>query len=342
MMLSPLHNHRGMALLIALTIISLIVTLTLQFNRNMRQGLLASGISSNSVRTESMARSGITLAMLVLDEDMKDNTFDSPHDKWGLLADENLSSLFTTGSLHVRIIDESGKLQINSLIKDNKQQASPQQGTQKPNATQETSRNILWRLLRQEPFSLEDSKARTIIDSLIDWMDSDDGDMEQEFGAESSHYQSLTPPYACKNGPVESLEELLLVQGITPDLFYGTDKHPGLASLLTIQGNDGLINVNSAPPLLLQALSDDLTPEMTAELVSFREDKNNKEVLASPTWMTNVLPSLGGKNALKNITVVSRFFTIVSQAQINSTTRTITASVKRTNEKSTILSWKVE
>jgi general secretion pathway protein K len=204
------------------------------------------------------------------------------------------------------------------------------------------ARQTLWRLLRQEPFHLEDSDARAIIDSLIDWIDAEDGDWEQEFGAESSYYLSLDQPYACKNGPVEFVEELLLVKGFTPELLFGTDQHPGLAPLLTTQGNDGQININTAPPLLLQALHEDMTNEMAEDMQTFREDINNKDKLTATTWITEILPSFTEQNALKNIRVKSNSFTISSHAQLQSTKKDIVAIVQRDNQKTTLLSWKVE
>ncbi|MDD3815617.1 MAG: type II secretion system minor pseudopilin GspK [Desulfocapsaceae bacterium] len=336
-----LKNNRGMALLIALTVISLIVALTIQFNKNMRQSLQTSGTQSNSIRLETMARSGINLGMAVLDKDAQENEYDSFQDSWALLADEDLSQLFAEGTLTLKITDNSGKFQINSVV----QSKGPQQpGTSQAQATiQELdARNILWRLLRQEPFHLEDSAARTIIDSLIDWIDADDGDWEQEFGAESSYYQSLDTPYACKNGPVEFIEELLLVKGFTPELLFGTDKHPGLAPLLTTQGNDGQININTADPLLLQALHEDMTKEMAEDMQTYRDDENNKDKLASITWVSEVLPSFTGKNALKNIGVKSNSFTIFSHTQLDSTKKDIVATVHRNNQKTALLSWKVE
>jgi general secretion pathway protein K len=338
---SPLKNNRGMALLIALTVISLIVALTIQFNKNMRQNLVASGTQRNSGKLEVMAGSGVNLAMAVLLKDAKENEHDSLQDSWALLADEDLSKLFDVGSLTVKIIDNSGKLQINSLVHSKKQQPvgkTPAQVT----AQEEGARNILWRLLRKEPFSLEDSAARTIIDSLVDWIDAEDGDGEQEFGAESSYYLSLDPPYACKNGQVEFIEELLLVKGITPELLNGTAKHPGLAALLTTQGNDGQININTADPLLFQALHEDMTKEMVEDIRAFRADKNNTDKLASTAWVTEVLPFFTGQNALKNISVKSRSFTIFSHAQLNSTEKNIVATVQRENQKTSLLSWKVE
>ena len=330
-----------MALLIALTVISLIVALTIQFNKNMRQNLLASGIQSNRGKLEVMASSGVNLAIAVLIKDAKDNEHDSLQDSWALLADEDLSKLFGAGLLTIKIVDNSGKFQVNSLVHNKNEQPedrSPQQVT----AQEQNSRNILWRLLRAEPFNLEDSAARTIIDSLIDWIDNGDGDGEQEFGAESSYYLSLNPPYACKNAPVEFIEELLLVKGFTPELLFGTAKHPGLASLLTTQGNDGQININTADPLLIQALHEDMTKEMAEDLRAFRADKNNKDKLTSTAWVSEVLPFFTGQNALKNITVKSHSFTIFSHAQLDSTEKNIVATVQRENQKTTLLSWKVE
>ncbi len=61
----------------------------------------------------------------------------------------------------------------------------------------------------------------TIAQSLIDWMDADDE--PREFGAEFDYYTSLDPPYEPRNGKLESLDELLKVQGVTPSLLYGED-----------------------------------------------------------------------------------------------------------------------
>ena len=44
-------------------------------------------------------------------------------------------------------------------------------------------------------------------------------------GAESDYYSGLSPGYRCKNGPLDSIEELLLVRGVTPDLLFGSDRN---------------------------------------------------------------------------------------------------------------------
>jgi type II secretory pathway component PulK len=60
-----------------------------------------------------------------------------------------------------------------------------------------------------------------LADAILDFIDEDDD--PRPAGAESDYYQSLTPPYRAKNGPIRSLDELLLVSGVTPRLLYGED-----------------------------------------------------------------------------------------------------------------------
>jgi hypothetical protein len=60
-----------------------------------------------------------------------------------------------------------------------------------------------------------------VADAILDWLDEDDD--ARELGAEVSYYSGLTPPYAPKNGPLETVEELLLVRGVTPQLLFGMD-----------------------------------------------------------------------------------------------------------------------
>ncbi len=60
-----------------------------------------------------------------------------------------------------------------------------------------------------------------IADAILDWLDEDDE--PREFGAELDYYSSLDPPYAPKNGPLASVEEVLLIRGISPWLLFGPD-----------------------------------------------------------------------------------------------------------------------
>lgn len=57
--------------------------------------------------------------------------------------------------------------------------------------------------------------------AILDFIDADDE--VREGGYESGHYSGQSPPYLAKNGPLDSLDELLLVEGVTPELLFGLD-----------------------------------------------------------------------------------------------------------------------
>ncbi len=60
-----------------------------------------------------------------------------------------------------------------------------------------------------------------VSDSIQDWRSPAAG--PRVAGAESDYYQSLTPPYYAKNAPIDDLSELLLVKGVTPEMYFGPD-----------------------------------------------------------------------------------------------------------------------
>jgi DNA uptake protein ComE-like DNA-binding protein len=64
---------------------------------------------------------------------------------------------------------------------------------------------------------------------IVDWRDNDNA--VTPGGAEAEYYSSLSPPYLPRNGPFQSLRELLMVRGITPAMLFGsdrgTDRHSG-------------------------------------------------------------------------------------------------------------------
>ncbi|MCX5655799.1 MAG: type II secretion system protein GspK [Planctomycetota bacterium] len=57
--------------------------------------------------------------------------------------------------------------------------------------------------------------------SIVDWRDTN-SDVTSG-GAESEYYLRLPDPYECKNGPLETVEELFLIRGVTKDVLFGQD-----------------------------------------------------------------------------------------------------------------------
>ncbi len=332
-----IHNQRGIALILTIAVISLLVVITVQFGLGMRREYLSSVDQRDGTLALSIASSGLNIATEILAWDGKTTNSDSYWDSWNRISSQDLSPLFDRGRLHVAIADLSGRLQINSLVAQKKGQGSIDEAIAKK------TQNILKRLLLSGKFgAIQEEQAEEIVDSLVDWIDADD--QVSPYGAEQGYYRSLDSPYDCKNAPVTFVQELLLVRGMSKSILYGTKDHEGLASYISAQGDDGKININTADPLLLQAMAPRMTVESAIEMVDFRSDQENKEKISSPTWYKEITewPS----NLVLDqdeITTKSNFFVITSVGEIGSSVKKEEAYVKRGKQGIiTLLSKKVE
>ncbi len=107
-----------------------------------------------------------------------------------------------------------------------------------------------------------------MIDCLEDWIDP--GDLHSLNGAESDDPFYEEQGYPVKNGPLDSVEELLLVKSWGPDILYGrpadeeNDEIFGIAYFLTVWG-DGRLNLNSASIDAMRAAG--MTDEHIAEVL---------------------------------------------------------------------------
>ena len=97
-----------------------------------------------------------------------------------------------------------------------------------------------------------DKQKRDIInDSLQDWKDADE--LRRLNGAESEDYLKLPVPYRARNANLQDVAELLQIRGVTPELYFGRNREPGLAEYVTVRGA-GQVNVNTASSTVLKAL----------------------------------------------------------------------------------------
>jgi hypothetical protein len=105
------------------------------------------------------------------------------------------------GGLRYGLENESGRININALL-----------WLESQPAMQGAGRSLLMAL----PNMTED-----VADAIMDYIDEDAE--PREFGAEDEYYFELDPPYLAKNAPLDTVEELLLVRGVTPQLLFGAD-----------------------------------------------------------------------------------------------------------------------
>jgi general secretion pathway protein K len=141
---------------------------------------------------------------------------------------------FGGGVYRVNIQDESGKINLNAVSAEQMHALA-------------------------EAVGIPKMDADIIVDSILDWRDPDK--LSHLNGAEDDYYQTLNPPYKAKNGRFDTVEELLLVRGVTPSYFYGYPERTadktvvyryGLFRYFTVYSNRIQINVNFAPlPVLM-------------------------------------------------------------------------------------------
>ncbi|MDR3181587.1 MAG: general secretion pathway protein GspK [Planctomycetaceae bacterium] len=154
--------------------------------------------------------------------------------------------VLTGESIRYGLEDESAKLNLRWIMQI--ETAQPGDG-----------RTMLMRL----PGVTED-----IADALLDWMDEDSE--ERDYGAEDEYYGQLDPPYYTRNALPDSLDELLLVRGITPKLLYGIDWNrngvidlgePDESTLDEFDVYDGSLNLGLISLLTLDSREPMFSPE---------------------------------------------------------------------------------
>jgi general secretion pathway protein K len=151
---------------------------------------------------------------------------------------------FGEGGYWVRVVDEGGKINLNTA--------------EEPDLRQKFA-NL--------KFDIESSQQ--LVDTILDWRDSDS--LVRLHGAENDYYLSLPIPYPAKDGFFHTPEELLLVRGVTPALFYGREG-PALRDLFTVYSSGGNgVNLVTASPVVLQAALG-MDPQAIAELIQRRTE----------------------------------------------------------------------
>ncbi len=124
--------------------------------------------------------------------------------------------------------------------------------------------------LLQETGVAEPMKRDIIADSILDWIDTDH--LHKLNGAEDDYYEGLGLPYEAKDRRIDTLEELLLVRGMTPEIFYGGDSedgsqtYVGLVHFLTTTAAG--FNNNTASETVLRTL---YSPTRADQILARRE-----------------------------------------------------------------------
>ena len=261
-------RRRGMILLLVLVVIAVLSLSAFTFTELMLVEREAVRLSQRQAQAEALAASGAEMARLFLawDEPSQfeaggrydnfdrfsnvlviDDVQARDRGRFTLLAPAIADGYY--GGVRYGLEDESTRLNLNALLMLDdyaKNAAGAENG----------GREILMGL----PGMTED-----IADSILDWIDSDDE--PREFGAEIDYYASLDPPYAPKNGPLDTVEELLLIRDVSPWLLFGGDANrngqvdasePDASEYTGVDDSDGSMSRGWAAYLTLHSIESNL------------------------------------------------------------------------------------
>ena len=255
--------EKGIALLMTLWVLTIMMVLVLSFSYMTKTETYATLSFKEGMEKKFLAEAGIERGILELfyrNANKNQAILLEGHEVWRI--DGRLyKDLMGEGEFSVGITDESGKIDINAM-------------------TDGGSDIILRNLLKN--LGVQEEETNTIVDSILDWKDADDA--HHLSGAEDEYYMSLPNPYKAKNANFDTLEELLLVKGMTSEILYGSEEKKGIINLLTIYSNKIQININAALKEVLMAIPG-ITPEIADSIISFREHdeiKNAAEVGIPP------------------------------------------------------------
>jgi general secretion pathway protein K len=277
-----------MALAVVLWVLAFLGIVFTAFLFSMRTELAAARNFREQTEAYFLAEAGVYRAAAEIvnaDRNVPPNStqYDAVQESWHTNPQAFDGASAGRGTYWVRVIDEESKIPLNGA-----------------------SDAVLRRL-----FSIcgvrDERLVSVIVDSIQDWRDADS--LHRLNGAEDSYYLSLPIPYKAKNGDFDTIDELLLVKGMTPEILYGTVTNPdrraaleaalpwerdvgsgeylGVARYLTVHST-GRVNINTAAPEVLMALG------LSATETKFALDRRAELPYRSVGELTGLLTSIGG------------------------------------------------
>jgi len=356
-----IHSKKGIALILVLSSLAMLSAMMVEFTFRSRMNIKISSNFKNAIKARELAQSGIHFAMLELKvyktlkehpmiqkipgfkESMIDMIWQfgflypplpSKQASFGLEkeAAELIEKSKIDGKIHVKISDESAKININDL-----------ENTQfREGILQQLESLLEQKKMADEAFfdKYRNLRMEELAHNIIDWIDKDTDGIDG--GGEDDYYSRLPIPYKTKNAPLDTVSELALIEG-----FDNEDIFNLLLPHVTVYPTGGL-NVNRADAAQLLSISPELTPEDAESIIQRRtaegyfkngaefEEYCRKTLLKSAEF--NQRPKVP-------LTTSTNIFSLVSTAEVKGAAQKIRAvidiSQTMPDESLKILYWNV-
>jgi general secretion pathway protein K len=305
-------RQNGFVIVVVLCMVICMTALLLGFNYVARVNLHTLGTFRRSEQAVNCARAGLNIAIAAVRDS---NSVATGNGCPGPLSGESVFPV-GDGDCSVSITPENSKLNVN-LLKDK-------------NGKLDRARiDQMLRLI--DLLNKQDSDHEPIgygmVPAIIDWVDSDDQVTclpfvsRQNLGAESDYYNNLDAPYSCRDGPLATVEELLLVKAVTPELFSG------IRDYITVRGN-GKVNINFASKPVIESLSEKMDP-ILAQMIIDRRDIKPFDAITELREVPGITDEI--YTTVREMVTVdsSEYYHVIAKGTAGGLSRTIVAIVQK-------------
>jgi general secretion pathway protein K len=245
-------QKKGSVLFIVLWVIFFLSTIALVIGYYVSPQMNLAFKFKTKAEARTLAEAGVKKAMAILNTEDPEKLYSSLNDGWsrgdglkGIKLGQGEWSVGTFSSakeFKVGLADEERKININKASAD-----------------------VLKKLFETYA-GVSELAAQEIAASILRWH-GPQAKPEEEC-PDNSYYRSLSPSYVCKNKDFEVLDELLLVKGITRQIFNKVQDK------LTVYG-PGAVNINTAGRSVLQCLG--LSASLVEKIMEFRNGADGQE-----------------------------------------------------------------
>ena len=298
-----------MALLVVLVVVALLTSVLTELAFSTLVDLRLTETFRDTTRAYYLAKGGINAGRMILQMDR--NNYDGLGELWSQgVANYPVADGFVT----VTIIDQDGKLGINALV------------------TGDSPNTVMVDRFYRLFVALGLDGPADLTANLIDWLDTGntpysmihtDGASIPVVGAEEPYYQGLPQPYPIKNGPLETLNELAMVKGFTPEVLRLVLPHVALHDYTAV-------NINTASAAVLRSLDPAIDDGVIELLLKYRKETPIVQLqqLESllPPGAYSALKTLGN---LQQLVVTSNRYLIKADVMVNDGRRRLEAEVDK-------------
>ena len=219
------------------------------------------------------------------------------------------------GFVSGRLLDESGKFNLNNLLKAD-------------GSVDDSARRWFEKLLQRVGLPAELSQA------VIDWQDADD-ETTGAMGAESNYYQGLDPSYLASNTRFHQVEELKLVRG-----FEGKN-YDLIAPYVTALPEATKINMNTAAPLLLASIDTKIDVKTVEQELKAKQAELTYFNSVEDLWKLNAFSGIEPQNktdAAAWLDSKSNYFTAQIEVVLSERKRQFSSAMMRKDKQVTVYS----